>query len=137
MKIRNALGTAVLIAGIAVGSSASERQALVVTASTTANNQLLVYNQLGILVQTVPTKGQGGAGGNSGGIAAEGTQLAVVNFGSKSVTLFERDGDSVKFRQVVSTASSPLSIAFGHDHLYVLGTTTEFSNPERTSAWTA
>ena len=105
MKIRNVFGTALLIAGAAVASPAAGKgQAVVVTASNAANNQLLVYSKAGTLIQTLSTTGQGGAGGNSGGIASQGTQLAVVNFGSKSVTLFERDSEGFELRQVIPTA---------------------------------
>jgi hypothetical protein len=97
---------------------------LVVTASNTAQNQLLVYNSSGILVQTVPTQGQGGVGGNAGGIQTKNGSLAVVNFGSNSVTMFQRGDSGFQVTQLVSTVSSPVSVAFGTDHLYVLGTTT-------------
>jgi hypothetical protein len=98
--------------------------ALVVTSSNTAQNQLLVYNSSGSLLQSVPTQGQGGVGGNAGGIQAKGNLLAVVNFGSQSVTLFERDGSGFQVKQVLPAVSNPVSVAFGTDHLYVLGTTT-------------
>jgi len=100
-----------------------DRQTLVVTASNAATNQLLVYDASGILTQTVATGGEGGASGNSGGIASWRDQLAVVNFGSQSVSIFQRSNDGFELKQVIPTASSPLSVAFGHNHLYVLGTT--------------
>jgi hypothetical protein len=40
------------------------------------------------------------------------------------VTVFARGVDGFELRQVVSTISSPMSVTFGKDHLYVLGTTT-------------
>ena len=61
------------------------RDTLVVTASNATQNQLLVYDSSGSLVQIVPTHGQGGASGNAGGIEAQGDLIAVVNFGSKTV----------------------------------------------------
>ncbi len=97
---------------------------LVVTASNTAQNQLLIYDTAAHSVQTISTHGQGGVSGNAGGIAAHGGMLAVVNFGSQSVAIFERLGDRLRLGQSISTLSKPVSAAFGNDHLYVLGTTT-------------
>jgi hypothetical protein len=96
---------------------------LVVTASNTSPNQLLVYNSAGQLVQTVATQGQGGASGNAGGIEAKGSLIAVVNFGSQSVSIFERHNNSVEMKQLVPTVPGPVSVAFGADHLYILGAT--------------
>jgi|SRR5712671_1734185 len=104
--------------------AAPDSNALVLTASNADANQLLVFNSQGNLIQTIPTQGKGGAGGNSGGIEAKGKLAAVVNFGSKTVSLFQRDGNAFHLKQVIPTASSPLSVAFGADHLFILGTTT-------------
>jgi len=112
-----------LVATTAVRAD-SDRKTLVVTSSNATKNQLLVYNSKGELIQTISTHGQGGATGNAGGIEAKGNFVAVVNFGSQSVAMFNRDDDGFHFTQLVPTASSPLSVAFGEDHLYILGTTT-------------
>jgi hypothetical protein len=101
----------------------TDQNPLVVTASNAAKNQLLVYNSGGKLIQTVPTQGQGGVGGNAGGIEAKGSLVAVVNFGSQSVSMFERGDNGFQMKQLVPTVSSPVSVAFGADHLYILGTT--------------
>lgn len=113
---------------------------VVVTASNAAANQLLVYDTTGRLLQTVPTQGQGGASGNAGGIAANDGMVAVVNYGSKTVSIFVKDGTNLRVKQIISTASNPVSVAFGNSHLYVLGTTkveshlillsTVFPNPD-------
>ena len=102
----------------------TDQNALVVTASNATKNQLLVYNSGGQLIQTVPTQGQGGVSGNAGGIEAKGNMVAVVNFGSQSVSIFERRDNGFHMKQLVPTVSSPVSVAFGADHLYILGTTT-------------
>ena len=78
----------------------------------------------GTLVQAVPTQGQGGVGNNAGGIAAREKTVAVVNFGSQSVSIFDLGDNGFSVRQQLSTVSPPVSVAFGKDHLYVLGTTT-------------
>jgi len=98
--------------------------AVIVTASNATKNQLLVYDSSGKLIQTVSTGGQGGVSGNAGGIEAKGTVVAVVNFGSQNVSIFERWEGGFHLTQVIPAASSPVSVAFGHDHLYILGTTT-------------
>ena len=107
---------------------------LVVTSSNAATNELLVYNTGGSLVQNVATQGAGGVGDNAGGIATAQDTLAVVNFGSQSVTLFNHGLDGFAVQQVVPSASNPVSVAFGDDHLYVLGTTTVESHRRRQSA---
>jgi hypothetical protein len=83
----------------------------------------LVYDTSDNLIQTVATGGQGGVSGNAGGIASWKNQFAAVNFGSKSVSIFEHGEDGFQLKQVIPADSSPVSVAYGHDHLYVLGTT--------------
>jgi hypothetical protein len=124
MKLRSFFSILVPLIGTATALQAdTDQNALVVTASNAAKNQLLVYNSGGKLIQTVPTQGQGGASGNAGGIAAHGNLLAVVNFGSQSVSMFERRDNGFAMNQLVPAASSPVSVAFGDGHLYILGTT--------------
>ena len=113
-----------LLAGAAATVQAQSHQnPLVVTASNATHNQLLVYDTTARLIQTVATQGQGGVSGNSGGIAARGNLAAVVNFGSKTVSLFQRDNNSFHLKQTVPTVAPPVSVAFSSDHLYILDTT--------------
>jgi len=102
-----------------------EKEPLVITASNAANNQLLVYDTNGTLVRRIPTQGQGGVSGNAGGIAQDHEWLAVVNFQSSDVSIFYKDRDhgGLRFDSVVPALANPVSVAFGHDHLYVLTTT--------------
>lgn len=136
MKNLGLLGTLVLLLGIVPILHAdrndrdnrnhrddNDSDTVVVTSSNLPKNSLLVYSSSGELLQTVSTRGQGGVGGNAGGIATRDGLVAVVNFGSQSVSLFARGGHGFEVRQVLSTLSPPVSVAFGHDHLYVLGTT--------------
>jgi hypothetical protein len=104
--------------------AAGNDRTVVVTISNAVNNQLLVYDTAGALLEAVPTLGQGGADANAGGVATSNGSVAVVNFGSQSVTVFSRGAAGFEPRDVVSTVSPPVSVAFGKDHLYVLGTTT-------------
>jgi len=89
-------------------------------------NQIQVYNaQTGALLQTWPTHGKGGVGGNARGVRQfEGELFAAVNNGSGTVAIFKRDGQGLKFQETVSTTSAPVSIDFGNDHMYVAGATT-------------
>jgi hypothetical protein len=123
MKGPRILYASFALLGAATAAIAQGRlDTLIVTASNTDTNQLLVYDRTGQLTQTVPTQGKGGATGNSGGIAATASMIAVVNYGSQSVAILGRRGNGFSVSQVVSTASAPLSVAFGEGHLYVLGT---------------
>lgn len=114
-----------LLASMASRGSASAPATLVVTSSNNpGGNQLLVYDGSGGLVQTASTAGLGGVAGNAGGIVATSDRVAVVNFRSQSVSVFDVTTSGVELRNVVSTLSQPVSVALGKDHLYVLGTTT-------------
>lgn len=97
----------------------------VVTASNTLQNQLLIYDETGALLMSVPTHGRGGVGGNAGGIAHTYSHLAAVNFGSGNVSIFKQDPEHAgfKFQQLITSISNPVSVAFGHNHLYILSTT--------------
>ena len=91
------VGTAPLVA------AAVDSDPLVVTSSNAPNNQLLVYDTSGALVQTVSTGGQGGVGGNAGGIATRQGSVAVVNFGSQTVSLLGREGNTFELTQTIAT----------------------------------
>ena len=119
-----ACAAAALLSCSAAGAWAhdSDEPAVVVTASNATTNQLLVYSLGGALLDTVPTQGQGGVGGNAGGIAAAEGMVAVVNFGSNNVSVMSRGHGRSGFRvdSVVPSHGGPVSVAFGEDHLYIL-----------------
>ncbi len=131
MKTLQYLSAFALLLGTVAAASAQglDRQTLVVTSSNTPTNLLLVYNASNQLIQTVATGGEGGVSGNAGGIATSRDRLAIVNYGSQNVSIFERSQNGFRLDQVVPTASSPVSVAFGHDHLYILGSTKVESHP--------
>lgn len=117
---------------LAVGAAAAQADdfsanphALIVTASNTASNALLVYDESAHLIRQIPTEGQGGASGNAGGISQNHDRLAVVNFGSGNVSVFTKDFPraSLRLESLVPAITSPVSVAFGRDHLYILTTT--------------
>jgi hypothetical protein len=116
--------TAVALLTVGIAAAAERDGTVIVTSSNTADNHLRVYDTAGTLIQAVPTLGQGGAGSNAGGIATSNGTVAVVNFGSQTVSLFSRGEAGFELRQTISTSSQPVSVAFGKTHLYVLGTTT-------------
>jgi len=118
-------GLAALLLIIAGTAQAHDETAFVVTASNAASNQLLVYSPTGVLLRQIPTQGQGGVGGNAGGIAQDRDRLAVVNFGSGNVSVFTkgRTHGDLRLERVIPALTSPVSVAFGNDHLYILTTT--------------
>jgi len=89
-------------------------------------NQINVYDvDTHALRQTLSTHGKGGVGGNARGIKQyNGEIFAAVNNGSNTVAIYTRDGNGLKFDKLVTTTSAPVSVDFGHDHLYVAGATT-------------
>jgi hypothetical protein len=137
MKKTSVLGAVALVLCVTATIRADRREAgdrrqgtdrrdgtLVVTSSNAPANELLVYDTSGTLLDRVSTQGQGGVSGNAGGIASLDGVVAVVNFGSQSVSILERHDDTFIVGQVVTAVSSPVSVAFGNEHLYILGTTT-------------
>jgi hypothetical protein len=126
-------GVGALLLAFAAAASAqdSNDRAVIVTASNTAANQLLIYSPTGTLLKTIPTQGQGGVSGNAGGIAQDHNRLAVVNFGSGNVSVFikEFERPTLRLESVVPAIASPMSVAFNGDHLYILTTTHVESHP--------
>jgi hypothetical protein len=88
------------------------------------NNYLVVINTATKETSYVATNGSGGASGNAGGVAVSGNMAAAVNFNSQNVTIFLRQGAAMQPTQTISVASKPVSVAFAHEHLFVLGLTT-------------
>lgn len=105
-------------------ASSRDNSTLIVTASNTTQNQLMVYDTNGNLVTQLPTGGLGGVSGNAGGIAQDHDRLAVVNFGSGNVSIFSKlsSEPGLRFEKLVPAVTNPVSVAFGHDHLYILTT---------------
>jgi hypothetical protein len=108
---------------------ARSQDPLFLTATNAAANFLAVVNARTKQMDFVPTGGAGGTSGNAGGVAVQGKLAAVVNFGSSNVTIFSREGNAMEPIQMIKTSSQPVSVAFGHDHLVVLGLTTADSFP--------
>ncbi|HLK62653.1 MAG TPA: hypothetical protein VKU19_04410 [Bryobacteraceae bacterium] len=105
------------------------KDALFLTITNGTSNSLVVINTRTKQTAFVPTGGIGGASGNAGGVAVDGKLVAAINFGSSSVSIFVRKGDAMQPTQVIKTASQPVSVTFGQNHLVVLGLTTAESFP--------
>ena len=103
-------------------SSSRDDQALIVTASNTTHNQLMIYNTTGALLEQLPTGGAGGVSGNAGGISQDHDRLAVVNFASGNVSIFDKDNHhaGLRYEKLVPAVTNPVSVAFRNDHLYIL-----------------
>jgi hypothetical protein len=105
-----------------------EREATVAVVMTNdpVANAIQVYDAgTHALLQTLPTHGKGGVGGNARGIKqVDGELVATVNNGSNTVAVFRRERRGLVFQQLVTTTSAPVSIDFGNDHMYVAGATT-------------
>ncbi len=113
------------LAAVQAADAGAANNTLIVTASNTTANRLLVFHADGRFVRDIPTRGQGGVSGNAGGIAQSRERLAVVNFGSRNVSIFVKDLQhaTLHLEYVLATEGSPVSVSFGHEHLYVLTTT--------------
>src|SRR5262249_345539 len=133
LKSTSVIGLSAVFTLSAIGYSAAsaaseeEHRTLAVTMTNDpAGNSINVYDAASLtLLQTLSTNGAGGASGNARGVRqSNGRLLAVVNYGSNSVAIFKRDGNSLKLDRVVTTTSAPVSVDFGSGHMYVAGATT-------------
>jgi len=112
--------------GIKVNADGRDATLAVTMTNDPASNAILVYDAATrVLLQTLPARGKGGAGGNARGVRQyNGALVAAVNNGSNTVAVYRRQGDRLKFERLVATTSAPVSIDFGNDHMYVAGATT-------------
>jgi len=129
------LAVALLASTLAVAGEEgdSHRIPLVLTSTNDpASNQVLVFQLTTSgtpalsLVQSLATRGNGGAGGNAGILQMREDFGAVANFGSNTVSELVRDGDSIAVRDVITLAPGclkPDSVALTDGQLFVAGTT--------------
>ena len=112
--------------GVSVKADAGASTLAITMTNDSVSNALQVYDTATrALLQTLPTQGQGGVGGNARGVRQyRGEIVATVNNGSNTVAVYRRQGDGLKFEKLVTTTSAPVSIDFGNDHMYVAGATT-------------
>jgi hypothetical protein len=118
----------IVIAGGSAILQADNREVTLAVTMTNdpASNAIRVYDAgSGALLETLSTHGNGGVGGNAGGIKQyKGEVLAAVNHGSNTVALYRREGTRLMFEKLVTTTSAPVSVDFGNGHMYVAGATT-------------
>jgi len=105
MRTIFALSMIALFAAASETTHADNQRTVVVTMSNATDNQLLVYDTAGTLVQSVPTLGQGGVGGNAGGVATRNGTVAVVNYGSQTVTVVSNSAAGFERSEIISTIS--------------------------------
>jgi len=140
-KEAGSLLAAVVLTATAAVASEPERNDLVLTSTNDPAANAVVVFHLGAgttpelsYVATVPTGGKGGAGNNAGILRFDrDSGGAVANFGSNSVTVLGRDGDTIRVRHTVPLASGclkPDSVALSHDRLFVVG-----ANCAESHAW--
>ena len=125
------IGSAAVFLVFATGVAGLEADHRAVTLAVTmtndpVSNQSKVYDVGSrVLLQTLSTHGKGGVGGNARGVKQyRGEVVAVVNNGSNTVALYKRNGSALRFDQLVTTTSAPVSVDFANDHMYVAGATT-------------
>ncbi|HTZ72920.1 MAG TPA: hypothetical protein VMB47_03290 [Candidatus Aquilonibacter sp.] len=85
------------------------------------------------LADTLPTGGNGGAGGNAGILQFKGDLGAVANFGSNNVSQLVRYDDFIRVGRLLSLGSrctKPDSVALTDDQLFVVG-----ANCAQSYAW--
>jgi hypothetical protein len=98
--------------------------AITMTNDSAANAVIVVDAASHARIQTLSTNGKGGVSNNARGVAQlDSRLLAAVNNGSGTVAVFKRAGDHLVFEQLVVTTSSPVSVEFANDHMYVAGAT--------------
>jgi hypothetical protein len=108
-----------------------DRPTLLVTSTNhaTANNIVVFRLVSGATpalsyVTSLPTGGQGGAGGNAGLVQFSKELGAVANYGSNSVTQLVRNGDFISVGKTIPLSANctrPVSVAINHDHLFAVG----------------
>ena len=123
------VGAALVVATVSAAPASANPHDVTLAVTMTndpTTNAIQVYDaSTHACLQTLPTQGKGGAGGNARGVKQyRGDIVAVVNNGSNTVAVFRRHQNGLKFEQLIATTSAPVSIDFGNDHMYVAGATT-------------
>lgn len=130
---RRAVGVlaAALLTSAAATAGEPERGVLILTSTNDPSaNQVVVFKldraatpSLS-LVQTLPTQGKGGAGGNAGILQFKDDLGAVGNYGSNSVSRIVRREDIISMGGTIDLAPNcvkPDSVALTGEHLFVVG----------------
>lgn len=134
--IASLLAISPALAGGYGGSDAyrdSHRGILVVTSTNDPNGNRVVVFRLHTdstpalsFAQSMPTGGNGGAGGNGGSLQFQRNLGAVANFGSNTVSQLVRAGNRIYVGRLIHLAPNcvkPDSVAITRSHLFVVGAT--------------
>jgi len=133
IKLNRAAGLlAALLLTAALAAGEEGRTVLVVTSTNNTNGNAVVVFRLDATgtpslswADTLPTGGNGGAGGNSGILQFSDGLGAVANFGSNSVSQLVRYDHFITVGHTIKLASgcvNPDSVALTKEHLFVVGT---------------
>ena len=136
--------TAIVLFFASMSAIASDRHhhgnTLVLTSTNDPSaNQVVVFrlNSGGTpsltLVNTLPTGGKGGAGGNAGAVQFRDSLGAVVNYGSNTFSRLVRDDGSVHIAGTIPLAANcvqPVSVFVNDRHAFVVG-----SNCAESHSW--
>ena len=124
------VAASLLAAGLAVAGEPDGGVLVLTSTNDPGANQVLVYQlETGAspalsLVQTLPTGGHGGAGGNAGILQMRDGVGAVANYGSNNVSELVRDGDFVQITGRIALTPGcvkPDSVSLTREQLYVVG----------------
>jgi len=134
------LFAATLLAAAAAAADEPQRAMFVLTSTNDPNaNEVVVFklDTAGTpslsLVDVLPTKGKGGAGGNAGILQFKDDLGAVGNYGSSTVTRIVRRHDYISIEGTIGLAPNcikPDSVALTYEHLFVAG-----ANCAESHAW--
>src|SRR4051794_41983462 len=104
-----------LVSGAVAPVARAEGGTLVVTSSNAPSNRLLVYDAQGVLLASLPTGGQGGVGGNAGGIATAGGAVGGAHFGAGGVSIFRMQRARPGLSPIGAPQSAPACVALGEE----------------------
>ena len=134
------LAAAFLGAALANAGPDHGRKVLILTSTNNATSNAVEVFELNTdgtpslsLVDTLPTGGKGGAGGNAGILQFRDNLGAVANFGSNNVSQLVRFDNFVRDGRIIGLANGctkPDSLALTDGHLFVVG-----SNCAESHAW--
>src|SRR5258707_14004014 len=105
---------ALLVFAVGIAGLKADQQAVTLAVTMTndrVTNEIKVYDvENRVLLQTLSTRGKGGAGGNARGVKQyRGEIVAVVNNGSNTVAVYQREGNGFRFDKLLTTTSAPVS----------------------------
>lgn len=124
---------ATLLASTLAAAGEPERGVFVLTSTNNPSGNEVIVFKLATAgkdslswVDTLPTRGKGGASTNAGILQFKDDRGAVANYGSNSVSQLVRHDDAISVGGVINLAPEcvkPDSVALTREHLFVVGST--------------